>query len=128
MAVDIAGDLHDDDDSFSDTIERCYINVSGMTCGSCVANVEKSVLRMKGDCHSVTGLVSRGWCHGGGITGWFHGGGVTGVVSRGWCHGGGVTGVVSRELCHGGGVMGVVSRGWCHGGGVTGVVLRKRHR
>ena len=35
-------------DEEDDDIERCYIKVTGMTCSSCVGNVERHVSKMEG--------------------------------------------------------------------------------
>ena len=34
-----------------DEYDKCFIKVVGMTCSSCVANVERHVMKMEGQCH-----------------------------------------------------------------------------
>ena len=31
-----------------DDLEKCYLHISGMTCSSCVANIERQLLRIQG--------------------------------------------------------------------------------
>jgi len=44
----------DDDDSAAESAEmKCTVRVTGMTCGSCVANIERHVRKLKGECSVV---------------------------------------------------------------------------
>ena len=35
--------MDDDDD-----LEKCYLSISGMTCTSCVANIERNLMKVEG--------------------------------------------------------------------------------
>jgi len=35
-------------DGEDDDLEKCYLHISGMTCSSCVANIERQLLRIQG--------------------------------------------------------------------------------
>lgn len=38
--------------------EKCFVRIAGMTCGSCVANVEKNLMKVEGGCiHSLSAVL-----------------------------------------------------------------------
>lgn len=45
---DLAAKVPRDQQSGEGTTQRCFIRVTGMTCASCVANIERSLLKHKG--------------------------------------------------------------------------------
>ena len=45
--VKVTKDIQEEDDD----LEKCFIKVTGMTCSSCVGNVERHVSKMEGEKH-----------------------------------------------------------------------------
>jgi len=42
-----------DDDDEDDGFEKCFLHITGMTCSSCVANIERRLLRVEGRLEAV---------------------------------------------------------------------------
>ena len=43
-----------DDDDDDERLKRCTVRIAGMTCGSCVANIERHLHVVKGECFAIT--------------------------------------------------------------------------
>ena len=43
--------------TIEDELEKCYLKITGMTCGSCVANVERSLLKVQGHRSTLTSAI-----------------------------------------------------------------------